>query len=266
MTDPSNNDTSSPLKSAAARSTARSRQHRRKLVRTTAKRHLPRVSVSSSIHVNVVALANNNKKRKTKHGNDTAASTSSACTTTTNSTCSPHGTKTPPPPQHDFMNETRESSKTIPAGVHQKPVLTTRTTDVVASLNSAASATPTKPVPTTFSDSDKKKKSATAGTNPTKTVPLTKVQHTGAAAAAGKKNNPIAVSAKKIEAQAAAAPAKRAEEEHSGLIIPGRNDVIFGRGTGLARHPGNVQFRQFCWSVRKAYLQTVRYVYMQSFY
>jgi hypothetical protein len=66
--------------------------------------------------------------------------------------------------------------------------------------------------------------------------------------------------AETAEAQAADA-AQRAKDERNGIIFPSRHDVILGRGNGVAQHDGNVQFRQFCWSVRKAYMQAYRYVH-----
>ena len=447
MTDSSNNTqslSSSTLKSAAARSDTSDRpqpvatatkattlnsSHRRKIVRTTAKRHLPRFSLGSSTHVNVVVLANK-KKKKTKHNSSTASAftmndsavqekpSSVVASNTTSSReqqqqqSSKNGTTTPPlilasssssqsssstlTPQHDLMNpttaretnqnnqtsskattpivtppplpseiqkqglETKESSKTIPAGVHPKPVST------------AASKTPPpkrkRKLPAKFRDNEdgeddkkKKKSSSAAGTKPARALPLTKVQRrlptssaagspataeslktehpnsfnvdesksskdtsanaaassfsfaltsAGGAAAGGhkllpstpsfhrqpgnnfiikkpklhsalqkktppqiknnanssssskkKKKNSIPTGAEAAEAQAADA-AKRAEDDRKGIIIPRRHDVILGRGNGVAQHDGNVQFRQFCWSVRKAYMQAYRYVYI----
>ena len=36
-------------------------------------------------------------------------------------------------------------------------------------------------------------------------------------------------------------------------VVANRNDVLFGRGNGTAAHPGNAQFRAFCWKMRGEY-------------
>jgi hypothetical protein len=37
------------------------------------------------------------------------------------------------------------------------------------------------------------------------------------------------------------------------VVQPRNNDVVLGRGNGVAKHPGNVQFREYCWAVRESY-------------
>jgi hypothetical protein len=42
--------------------------------------------------------------------------------------------------------------------------------------------------------------------------------------------------------------------EKTGTVVqPRNNDVVLGRGNGVAKHPGNVQFREYCWGVRESY-------------
>ena len=54
--------------------------------------------------------------------------------------------------------------------------------------------------------------------------------------------------------------ATKCMRENSSFIQVRENDVLFGRGTSVHLHPGNMKFRAFCWQARERYRFAERYV------